>query len=57
MCGSVLAASDVVTDTVIVQREHLLFVPLQLHHRSALVLVSLEDPADLDDKKQKYYDQ
>lgn len=42
--------SHIVTNTVIVQREHFLLVTLELNHRFALVLVPLENTADLDEQ-------
>lgn len=39
--------SNVVTDEVIVQSEDFLLIPVELDHRAALVLVPLENTADL----------
>lgn len=43
-----ICPSNVVTNGVIVQREHFLLVSVQLNHRSAFVLVPLENTAHLE---------
>lgn len=47
ICESVVCCSYIVTNTVIVQCEHFLLVSVELDHRSALILVPLENTSDL----------
>lgn len=51
--GLMILCSHVVTNGVIIQREQLLLVSVELHRRSALVFVPLKDPADLNEGVQR----
>lgn len=48
----VLYCSNIVTNRIVIQCEHFLFISVKLNHCSALVLVPLENTADLHRKMQ-----